>query len=639
MSRIVSHTIRLVPSGFYCYNNYVTATDTSHPATNAYTNVDSTTYATFTSTSRSTSTYVCQLYGFDFDSIPANDVTGFVIKVKGYESGLSTSSSYAPYICTTSAGSSNPSVLNNTRASTNFSTSTQTITIPNGTLTWDTILSYGSNLAIGCSVRRSNKNTQGYLYIYGAEIAVTYNVTEYLLSVTNNSSSVTTSTSSAYISKDDTYTITFTIPNISTTNILLNSNSIVNDLVHTSGNNYTYTFSGLSSDSTLVINDVPAFNISVISTSTVVTSANSTITPVINSTVQTAQGSNFEFSIVSSNANKVNIYDNNIIVTSYCILNNNTLTYTITNVQAAHTIKIEDKPTYQLTATSNVSGTTVSPTSVTLYEYENQEFKIYTNDIQSIVIYDNSADVTANAIYTNYDIIEDRNATLTPEGGNAISDTNCTNSAQTTNYGRGAHPSSNTSKYASLKSGSSTQYYTWYYFDTSSIPSNATDINISCQLRAKVQGASNTYIGYAQLRANETLKGSKITLNGTNTNGAVVAISNTGSWTRVELENINLYISHPYGGSNRYVYFYGADLIITYKTKTGEDEYYSYTVSSVQEGHTIIINENTAQILYIKTSGSWGSGASHVYLKLSGTWVEQNDFTDLFDSDKVYITH
>ena len=159
-------TIRLIPSTYAVSSTtYLSVSN----ASNMYTNTDSSTYATITNTYASTSSRYLYLRGFNFDDIPDGAVVdSFTIKVKGYESGLSTSTSYAPRLA------NGTSAISNTTASSNFGTSTKTITIPIGALTWQQITNYGSNFTIMVYVRRSNKNTTGYFYCYGAEIDVTY---------------------------------------------------------------------------------------------------------------------------------------------------------------------------------------------------------------------------------------------------------------------------------------------------------------------------------------------------------------------------------------------------------------------------------------------------------------------------------
>lgn len=161
-------TIRLIPSTYaVSSSNYLSVSN----ASNMYTNTDSTTYATITNTYASTSSRYLYLRGFNFGDIPSGAVIdSFSVKIKGYETSLSTSTSYAPRLA------NGTSAIANTTASTNFGTSVSTITVPTGALTWQQISDYGSNFTIMVYVRRSNKNTTGYFYCYGAEIDVTYTI-------------------------------------------------------------------------------------------------------------------------------------------------------------------------------------------------------------------------------------------------------------------------------------------------------------------------------------------------------------------------------------------------------------------------------------------------------------------------------
>ena len=159
-------TIRLIPSTYAVSStSYLSVSN----ASNMYHNTDNTTYATITNTYASTSSRYLYLRGFNFDDIPSGAVVNsFTVKIKGYESGLATSTSYAPRLA------NGTSALSNTTASTNFGTSATTITIPTGTLTWQQIVNYGDNFTILVYVRRNSRNTTGYFYCYGAEIEVDY---------------------------------------------------------------------------------------------------------------------------------------------------------------------------------------------------------------------------------------------------------------------------------------------------------------------------------------------------------------------------------------------------------------------------------------------------------------------------------
>lgn len=156
-------TARLIPSASSAASGV-----TISSASNMYANIDSTTTAELTSTSKDTTARYAYIRGFNF-IIPSDAiVTAFEVKIKGYESRLDTSSSYAPCLV------NNTSAISGTTASDGFHSSDSTVTIPTGSLTWSQITGYGSDFGIRVTIRRSNKNQQGYLYIYGAEIDVTY---------------------------------------------------------------------------------------------------------------------------------------------------------------------------------------------------------------------------------------------------------------------------------------------------------------------------------------------------------------------------------------------------------------------------------------------------------------------------------
>lgn len=161
-------TIRLIPSTYAVSStSYLSVSS----ASNMYHNTDNTTYATIENTYASTSSRYLYLRGFNFNDIPDNAIiNSFTVKIKGRESNLATSTSYAPRLA------NGTSAISNTTASSNFGTSVKTITIPTGALTWQQIVSYGSNFTVMVYVRRSDKNTTGYFYCYGAEIEVNYSI-------------------------------------------------------------------------------------------------------------------------------------------------------------------------------------------------------------------------------------------------------------------------------------------------------------------------------------------------------------------------------------------------------------------------------------------------------------------------------
>lgn len=165
-------TARILASSYYLSSStYLTVSS----ADNMYTNTDSTTYATVTNTQSGTSSYYIYIRGFDFSSIPSTaNVTSFTVKFKARESGVNTGSSYVPMLC------NNTTTITGT--CTALGTTAEVKSFTGVTATWDTIKGYGDNgenFGIRINCRRAARNTTGYVYIYGAEIEVTYTVPVY----------------------------------------------------------------------------------------------------------------------------------------------------------------------------------------------------------------------------------------------------------------------------------------------------------------------------------------------------------------------------------------------------------------------------------------------------------------------------
>ena len=194
-------TIRLIPSTYSLSNTeYLSVSN----ASNMYNNTDNTTYATVTNSKTKTSSYYIYLKGFNFDDIPNNAViNSFTVKLKAYESGVNTSSSYTPRL------------VNNTTTITSscsaITTSVQTLTFTGVTADWNTIVGYGSNFGIRINCRRANKNTTSYVYIYGAEILVDYTVPIYHnVSVTQSTGGTISLSQSGQVLEGTTITVTAT---------------------------------------------------------------------------------------------------------------------------------------------------------------------------------------------------------------------------------------------------------------------------------------------------------------------------------------------------------------------------------------------------------------------------------------------
>lgn len=155
--------------------------------------------------------------------------------------------------------------------------------------------------------------------------------------------------------------------------------------------------------------------------------------------------------------------------------------------------------------------------------------------------------------------------------------TGATNMSENSSYPwtRGCNSISNTSSYARLQlntSSTSTDCYIYYTFSVSDIPSNATITNVSCVARIYRNSRVTANTAAIQLYNGTTAKGAET--NSFGTTASNVTISNTGSWTVSELNNIRLRIKGRRSSTNNssYIYFYGANLSVTYSVQGTEYE-------------------------------------------------------------------
>lgn len=158
---------RLVPSELYnaAGTSYLTVSN----ASNAYTNTDSTTYATVNNTYASTTNRYVYLQGFNWSAVPSDAIINdFRILLKASESGGSTSSSYRPVLCKGTATYSN--------AYCDAITTSATVHEFSFTQDYATFRDDGEEFGIRINCRRGSRNTAASFYIYGAEIEVDYTI-------------------------------------------------------------------------------------------------------------------------------------------------------------------------------------------------------------------------------------------------------------------------------------------------------------------------------------------------------------------------------------------------------------------------------------------------------------------------------
>lgn len=164
--------MRLIPSSYSSSNtSYATVYSGE---TNMYNNTSNTSnYTSLRGRNRnSTTAYYIFIKGFNFSSIPSNaTVSSFKVMIRCYRNSYQrTGDAYRLRLASTTDINN---TIANTTTSTEIGTSAEVIEIPTGNLDWNTLKNYGSNFSIVVPLS-STSSSRPYIYVYGAEIEVTY---------------------------------------------------------------------------------------------------------------------------------------------------------------------------------------------------------------------------------------------------------------------------------------------------------------------------------------------------------------------------------------------------------------------------------------------------------------------------------
>ena len=228
-------TIRLVPSAYsVSSSNRVTVTD----ASNMYYNTDHTTnYCSIRGRNSTSSTYYAFISGFNFSDVPSDaTVSSFSIKIRCYRNQyLSTGSSYRLRLASSASSSS---AISDTTLSSDITQTSAVYTFPNGSLNWSTLSGYGSSFCIEVPLRASSSQYP-YLYVYGAEIEVTYSLpTPYDITVTNNTTGTITPSGTTQVYAGDSFAMS--ISGASSPTVTDNNVDVTSQLVQVTGGTTTY---------------------------------------------------------------------------------------------------------------------------------------------------------------------------------------------------------------------------------------------------------------------------------------------------------------------------------------------------------------------------------------------------------------
>ena len=267
---------------------------------------------------------------------------------------------------------------------------------------------------------------------------------------------------------------------------------------------------------------------------------------------------------------------------------------------------------YELTATSQVQGININPTSVDVLEGDTQEFSIDTNDISGIKVIDNSIDVTSQLVRSHRD--------LTPTIS-AVPDSVTTsgNISGTKYLGAVGHsvdnPASTSGNDYCSSSGSTATIY--YKFDFSDIPDDATIQQITVSVRGHAENTSQS-TSHADLNvySGTTAKGTQTEFTSTSTTTVNIT---PGNWSISELKD-DPRIGFTIG------YYGGLVVGATWTVQCiidGNEYYYTYTLANVLTDHTILVVQDGQQTksFYIKINNQYKNVSKNDFrIKVGGAW-------------------
>lgn len=176
--------------------------------------------------------------------------------------------------------------------------------------------------------------------------------------------------------------------------------------------------------------------------------------------------------------------------------------------------------------------------------------------------------------------------------------------------------------YITCRTGSRAESHISYTFNVSAVPENATIDSVSCTVKSRVSSTNYLTASTIQLYSGSTAKGSATSA--ASTSATARSISSTGSWTRAELDDIQVRLTGTRGTSNTsraaYLYFYGADLTINYSVSGT-----AYTVTATSTVSGVTPSPATQDIMAGETAVVRIDGSSIVGLEITDNG---NDITN-----------
>lgn len=262
---------------------------------------------------------------------------------------------------------------------------------------------------------------------------------------------------------------------------------------------------------------------------------------------------------------------------------------------------------YEVTASSEYAGATISPATQDIIPGDSCTVEIRTDDLSAITVEDNGTDVTGDLQYVaqtdttpttvtiDASIYDDESSSYYRTYNNSSDSAvdGVYNGNVPSNGATGA--SSTTRACVFSNTGNGATSYLVYKFDVSNIPSDAIISSVSCSVKASYYSSNSMISGHvAQLYTGTTAKGTSTSITGTGSTSSTQTVDGGSSWTRSELNDINIKYTITRSSSNTTsaasFSFWGATLTVTYTLP--QQPYYEYTATNVMADHNIVVTES-----------------------------------------------
>ena len=292
---------------------------------------------------------------------------------------------------------------------------------------------------------------------------------------------------------------------------------------------------------------------------------------------------------------------------------------------------------YEITSTSNVFGITTSPATQEVFQGGEATVRIDGASLNNVIVTDNGTNVTSSLVQHT---VPSGGITESTVLGSYTLVSGGFNGSGATYFsglnGKGVDNTKTTSNYYS--SGSGTIAVFTYDLVFNNIPSNATITGLYIEVNGHAESTSNSneYMCAALYLGTSTAISSELNFKSIGTSNSTQTITATTLPTVSQLSNLKLRCRLGYYGGA----INGATCYITYTVpNSGNNYYWTYTVSNLAADHAIVVNSagSSTPKIYRKINGSWVQG-SKVYLKINGSWVEQSPstWTTLFNTSTNY---